>query len=224
MFPGFVISLERRPDRLRAFTADVGEALKGFVEIRARRAVDGSTLVFDDELRARINPWNFEHMSEKMLRGYMGNALSLLSIFKTAALMRERFIFVFEDDARLINPRLVRVLRSLCDNLPHADLVWLNDYDRSSTKAERIVNRFKIACAPLLPWTTKRWSAETEKTTEAFMISPRFATHFAQAFERNLGACDEHIRAFVSQQSDVLSLCVSPPIFIQADRSDSDVR
>jgi GR25 family glycosyltransferase involved in LPS biosynthesis len=221
---GFVINLERRPDRLSAFNANVGEALKGMVDIQPRKAVDGAALVFDEELRTRINPWNFKHMSEPMLRGYVGNALSLLSIFESVALMKDRFVFVFEDDARLINQRVVGVLRDMCDHIPNADLIWLNDYDRSSTKAERIANRLKLACAPMLPWTTKRWSAQTERTTEAFVTSPRFAARFAGAFERNLGACDEHIRTFVSQQSDIVCLCISPPIFTQADRSDSDVR
>jgi hypothetical protein len=163
-------------------------------------------------------------MSEKMLRGYMGNALSLLDVFQTAARMRDQFVFVFEDDARIIDRRLVRLLRKLCDDVPRCDLIWLNDYDRGSTKWERIINRAKLGCVPLLPFlTVKRWSAETEKTTEAFMVAPRFAARFAKAFEQNLGACDEHIRHFVAQ-SDAECYCISPPMFTQADRADSDVR
>jgi hypothetical protein len=159
-----------------------------------------------------------------MLRGYMGNALSLLSVFENIALMHDRYVFVFEDDARIINNRVVDVLTRFCRRLPDADLIWLNDYDRSSTKAERISNRLKLACAPMSPWSIKRWAAQTERTTEAFMVTPRFAARFALEFKHNLGACDEHIRHFVSRSPDIVSLWLSPPIFTQADRSDSDVR
>jgi hypothetical protein len=70
--PGFVISLERRPDRLSAFSTNVAVQLRHIVDIQPRKAVDGSILVFDDELRARVNPWNFKHMSEPYAAGVYG--------------------------------------------------------------------------------------------------------------------------------------------------------
>jgi hypothetical protein len=50
--------LSADPIDWRLFEASVTTALRGLVAIRPQKAVDGSTLVFDDELRARINPIN----------------------------------------------------------------------------------------------------------------------------------------------------------------------
>lgn len=222
---GFVISLDRRPDRLAEFKYKTWSALKSIVEIHRQSAIDGASLEFDAALRARVNPWNFQHCAERKWRGIVGTAMSHLVLFERIGQMTDDLVFVFEDDARIINLDLLPLLSKVSAEPPEgADLIWLNDYHRGSTRFERIKEKARIHFASLLSPRFIRWQANTEKTTEAYMISPRLARVLVGTLTNDLGAIDEHMRAVASQPRGLFSYYVSPPIFTQADRADTDAQ
>jgi GR25 family glycosyltransferase involved in LPS biosynthesis len=130
MVSGYVINLPHRTDRLAAFIANA-QKLGSDVVIEPFAAVNGATLVLDDALRHRVNPWNFEHLNERRLRGMLGCALSHLTLWERIATTKDEMVFIFEDDARLIDPDSAHLIMTALSKIPpDADLIWLNDYDR----------------------------------------------------------------------------------------------
>ena len=222
---GFVISLAHRPDRLATFRTAKSPLFKT-IDISVFRAIDGRMLEFTPELVGRIHPWNIEHLSDAKLRGIVGCAMSHIDVWNQIAKMPDNdLVAVFEDDAfpkhASVATAIAKVLATAPDD---ADLIWLTAWDRSSTRATRIANRIKLAAAPVAFISFTRWAAVTEKTTEAYLIRPRFAAILSAAISTNMGAIDEHMRGFCAAHPNFTCLSVSPPLFTQRDRSDTDIQ
>ncbi|MEP7272631.1 MAG: glycosyltransferase family 25 protein, partial [Acidobacteriota bacterium] len=120
-----LLNLDRRPDRLKTFReAALAKAGARFLERCERfRAVDGESLVMDDDIRHlfRGNDFNYR-------RGMIGCALSHLEIWKEAAKTDDATFLVFEDDVRLTDDfggQLVEVCGALAEDHPNFDLVIL---------------------------------------------------------------------------------------------------
>jgi len=210
-------------------------------------AVSGMELVFDEALNSRIHPWNFEHLSERRLRGVIGCALSHLAVWEQIATQKQGMILIFEDDARCIDPDSAhRILAALNNVPPDADLVWLNDYDRLQEK--RLSFRLKRRLLHQMDklWGTtwfrqtasrlpiklslvtgrirfQRWEPTAEKTAEAYLISPSYAKRLHEHIRNNIGAIDEHMRGYVAECGGNVYE-IKPPLFTQANRADTDIQ
>jgi hypothetical protein len=220
--PAFCISLLKRPERLAAFNAHADETgLSRLFDLDPFPAFDGSQLVLDHELRSRIAPWNLEHMTEGRLRGNLGCTLSHLEIWRRIANMNERLVAVFEDDARAIAPAVF--VRQAVMNAPKdADFIWLNDYNYGLRCGLRFRLRRRLGSfAPPVRRVRFGLMPDVLTTTEAYLISPSFASKIEPAIRANLGAIDRHVQIYV-KNNGTRAYQVEPPLFSQADRSQSD--
>ena len=237
---GFVINLERRPDRLTALQ----ENLSGTdgLTLSICKAIDGRTLYLDDDLLRRIDPWNFSHLSQVKLRSVVACALSHVACWKLIKSSGHQWHLVLEDDARLINPSFSARLVTLPSLIPpDAEIVWLNEYEappignrlyRGLKHLGLRSRRFRHGAleklsnelgADLIPVKFKRWRPLREKSTEAYLITPRFATKLTEAIENHLGAIDEHMRGTIARL-DSTAYELSYPLFRQADTTDTDIQ
>jgi GR25 family glycosyltransferase involved in LPS biosynthesis len=220
MIPAYLINLTRRPDRKAKFLKK-NASLLPFLDIQFIEAIDGAELDLS-ELAPRIDRWNFENMSEKKLRGYLGNGLSHLKCLQLIA-ESNRSGLVLEDDAVLFSSVSLRLFRRLLNYNPPVDLVWLTNWARGASWMDRYVTRASILASPIL---TKpilsSWDAQFEKTTEAYIISANYAAIIAEMYRNNLGAFDEHIRGYTRGLNARAFYC-RPALFRQDDRADSDV-
>jgi GR25 family glycosyltransferase involved in LPS biosynthesis len=218
-----VITLQRRPDRYSEFKYLTWAPLKGFLTLTRHDAVDGRTLVFDAALRSRVNPWNFDNLTEARMRGVIGCALSHLAVLQTVAASAAPAL-VFEDDARLIDPGAPHFLRTALGRLPGGyDLVWLNAYNRGASHLERATTCGLLALGRPLPPRFVCWPARFEKTTEAYIVSPRGAAKLAETRINNVGAFDEHVRS-VTLHHVLNAYCLTPPVFKQHNMHDTDIQ
>jgi len=237
MLDGYVINLRSRPDRLAGFQHRMAP-FRSQIRINVFPAVDGKDLDLED-IKPRVNPWNFEHLNEDRLRGVLGCALSHLSVWKIIAASEAPLAFVFEDDVAIRDPWLIRDMEHIARTLPRdSELVWLNDYatpgDRSvlrrltdrldslSPSFERLILRVKIISTPNRI-SFRRWPANSLKTGEAYAISPNLAKRFFELYKDDLGACDEHMRNY-TKLTGANAYEMSIPIFKQFDRSDTNIQ
>ena len=102
MLDGYVINLRSRPDRLAGFQHRMAP-FRSQIRINFFPAVDCKDLDLED-IKPRVNPWNFEHLNEDRLRGVLGCALSHLSVWKIIAASEAPLAFVFEDDVAIRDP------------------------------------------------------------------------------------------------------------------------
>jgi GR25 family glycosyltransferase involved in LPS biosynthesis len=93
-----VVNLERRPDRLAAFTAELEERAGTDMARRCRRfpAIDGAALQLTDAVRDQFRGNDFGYR-----RGVIGCALSHLGLWREVAAADAAACLVFEDDAEL---------------------------------------------------------------------------------------------------------------------------
>jgi GR25 family glycosyltransferase involved in LPS biosynthesis len=238
VYPGFVISLARRGERLASFLSHTATArLATEIQVEPFAAVDGSKLVLDEGLRSRIRPWNFAHMDERQLRGNLGCTLSHLEIWDKIAAMNCKMAFVFEDDARLIDLHLARMVGETLRRAPaDADLVWLNDYDigRRGGLRYRLRRRLRSLFSRLIgvgaaqrmlaPKSVRFFlNPDSLTTTEAYLIAPAFARKLSEGIRNDLGAVDRHMMQLISAHRARVYQ-VDPPLFTQRDRNDSETR
>lgn len=223
---GLVISLQRRPERLQEFR-ERNSALTPKIDFQHLEAVDGKTLDLTGSLRQRVHPWNFENLDEPMLRGVVGCALSHLAAWERIAKVDAPFALVFEDDAAPLFRQIDLAFQRLCVNLPQTfDVIWLSDWDRSPYHPLKRVQNSVCRTWKRAVMNPKAiaWHPATEKTAEAYVISPAGARRLADFFRDNLGAADEHMRQFAATDPTARFFEASPPLFGQADRSNSDIR
>jgi hypothetical protein len=231
----YVISLPRRAERLARFLSHVDAmGLSTLIQFEPFSAVDGSRLAMDDELKGRIDPWNFEHVNQERLRGIIGCALSHLEVWRRVSMSNEK-VFVFEDDARLIDLELLSLVGQLFERMPNnTDLIWLNDYDMWHRGGARHRARERLRSlssglvgpaitAQLLRPRRVHFSKSPDRltTAEAYLISPAFAGQLHKGIGNNLGAVDRKMSQFVAAHQ-CRAYQVHPPLFTQADRTDSD--
>ena len=126
------------------------------------------------------------------------------------------------------------MVQSALNLLPkNADLVWLNDYNfwaRESVKC-------KIVCKLsrnffLRSFVSSRRSVSFTRmpdvmtTTEAYIVTPKFAKNLYDGIKNNLGATDRHMQLFIAKslQSNYKIYQSNPALFTQADRADSAIQ
>lgn len=242
----YVINLDHRPDRYSAFQERVGSRLP-WASIERVSGILGKDLVLNDAFMARVTSKYRTPELANWMRANMGCTLSHVSCWRRIA-NSNRMGLVFEDDARLFSSASARYLQRLLDTVPaDAGLIFLNDYNRpdwradlrtrATRSAERlfgrsIANRFDATVVSAECWlaattaTTifRRWDPTRLKSTEAYAITPELAAKAAEYVDRNLGAIDIQIQEFFASDPIAVGYELTPPMFFQADRRDSDIR
>jgi GR25 family glycosyltransferase involved in LPS biosynthesis len=242
---GLVINLDNRTDRLSSFQGHVAARLPDVTFTRIS-AVNGRELILDDALLGRIDPRNFIPGTDSQMRGNVGCTLSHIKAWRVAQCVQERHVLVFEDDARFVSGSAMRHFARAIRRVPeHADLVFLNEYNRTDWRAalirglsgasrtgshgeliggrgRQLASAESFLAMNLNAIVFRPWEATHLKTTEAYLISPRFARALADRLQDWLGAVDEHIRVFV-QAEGAKAFEMIPALFRQADRSDSNI-
>jgi GR25 family glycosyltransferase involved in LPS biosynthesis len=236
---GFVINLDRRPDRLALFRnrfATVNSV------INRLPAIDGSTINVE-RYWDMLNPWLKIFGTEKLIRGIIGCKLSHEAAWSIISKLDDKLYFVFEDDAIFLSDVIVPKLLDFSNIAPpQADLVWLNRNDLTAPlllpiRAKQFADRF----APKLSLGTKssdlitkfliqkgkpsfkRWPGISSKTTEAYAIRPRYAAKlleytkpWSDAIDAQMRSANEHLEGHV--------YTIFPPWFDQDGRHDSDIQ
>ena len=214
MAVSYVISLARRTDRYAAFQkATVPAVLAlGYPEPTLLEGVDGTALdINDDELRKRVNPWNFRYLREKTLRGVIGCCLSHLACYEALARGQSKYALIFEDDCVLVEPRSMPPGPTL-PPLPAGvfGIIFLNRWDKVPPNTD----------APLtyVPWVTG-------KTAESYIISREYAKILYEYNYNNIGAIDAHMGLCYKLHPEFPHYELSNGgIFCQRNRRDSDIQ
>jgi GR25 family glycosyltransferase involved in LPS biosynthesis len=219
----YVISLERSPQRLSSFLQHTkSTGLNDVFHFTPIPAVDGTKLDLST-LTHRVSESNLSQITR--IRGILGCALSHLDCWRKIADGTD-VAAIFEDDARLIDGINYTMVDAALRNLPsYLNLVWLNDYNlwaREDLKRKVRRKLAKVVGKTLLEARSVTFTAmpDVMTTTEAYIISPKFAKTLHDGLMNNLGACDRHMQLFIAK-SGMRVLQSNPALFTQADRSDS---
>ena len=223
----YVVSLARRPERLAAFQAHFADTgLSRCIDVQPFVAYDGSQLDIES-LKPRISAWNLSNLNEGRLRSIVGCALSHLEVWRRIGEQTEPMI-VFEDDARLARGVDESLVASALNSLPpDAELVWLNDYNYAARADTGVGSRLRKKFAQLTGSdarpgkVTFRSMPDVLTTAEAYAITPAYGRRLVSAIENDIGAIDRHLQ-LVNNRSQSKVYQTDPPLFGQADRSDSD--
>jgi glycosyl transferase family 25 len=209
---GYLINLEKRPDRLKNFVDNVQKFLPD-IQIEKIIAVDGSFLDLNDKnLKKNVNPWNFKNLREKTLRGVIGCCLSHLNCYKKIIESNDRYAIIFEDDCVFIKNKEITSNEEL-KNLPIPEnfgIIWLNEWKNKIDS--KFLNEYYYLVS------------EGYKTTEAYIISKEFAKILYDENINNIGAIDAHIGQVYSKHPEYPCYNIKSNIFIQRDRLDSNIR
>ncbi len=209
---GYLINLEKRQDRFENFVNGVQKLLPD-IHIERVNAVDGSSLdLGSEDLKKRVNPWNFKYLGEKTLRGVIGCCLSHLDCYKKIIESNDKYVIIFEDDCVFIKDMEINS-NDFLKNLPIPEkfgIIWLNDWGNS------IDNKFINEHYNLV--------SSGAKTTEAYIISKEFAKILYDENINNIGAIDAHIGQVYSRHPEYPCFNIKTNIFTQRDRRDSDIR
>lgn len=223
----YVVSLAKRPERLAAFREHLAETgLQACIDVEPFVAVDGSQLDLES-LKPRIAPWNLEHMTEGRLRGNLGCTLSHVELWRRVGEQTQP-ILILEDDARLSPDIDAQMVASALERLPNdADFVYLNDYNygvRAGVKARLRRKITHLSGMEMRAWkVTFAAMPDVLATTEAYVVSPAYGRRLSTTIGNELGAVDRQVQLFNSRaQGKVYQ--AEPPLFGQADRSNSDTR
>lgn len=214
----YVISLASRPDRLTAFMEETH--IPVVFAVRPFQAVNGVDALIGADVRARIT--KRENIPPRKLPGIVGCCLSHVGVWERIAAQSEPMA-VFEDDARPKHgDESLRMALRAMDRLPKdADLVWMNDYNvwnRQSLRSRLRGRLTKVLGGP--ERALFRPMPYVLTTTEAYVITPRFAARLADAMRDDIGAADEQMRHY-SELWNARVYQTDPPLFTQADRNDS---
>ena len=118
------------------------------------------------------------------------------------------------------------LVASALKKLPNdAEMVWLNDYSYGA-RAD-LGGRLRTKLAQLTGADIRSGKVsfgarpDVLTTAEAYAITPAYARRLISEIENNIGAIDRHMQLVNSRpRSKVYQ--TEPPLFGQADRSDSD--
>jgi GR25 family glycosyltransferase involved in LPS biosynthesis len=208
---GYVINLKCRPDRLDRFNNSVKKYLPN-IDIEVVEAINGNNLNLNDtELIRRVNKQNY-HLTEKTFRGVIDCCLSHLECYKKIYESNEKYAMIFEDDCYFINGTK-NTANDIIVNLKLPDkfgIIWFNEClwgDKLKTSSKPTLIPYK-GC----------------KTTESYLISKEFAKILYYENINNIGAIDHRIGLLGYKYSDYPYYTIDNDIFIQYDRSDSNIR
>ena len=204
----FVINLNRRQDRLQRFN----DTFKDYFEIIREPAVDNKELRITQELKSRINEWNFKYVPHKV-KNITATCLSHLNVWKKISKLSDPFVFVFEDDCTFINEDVkVHFEKYFHELILPKDfgIIWFNGEikDTPGTQIE-------------LPFRLKEYTGDN--TAEGYVLTPSFAKELIHAIENDLGAVDQHMKLY-TQKTNQKSFKCFPPFFCQVDRRDTDIQ
>jgi len=223
----YVVSLAKRPERLAAFQEHLAETgLQACIDVEPFVGVDGSQLDLES-LKPRIAPWNLEHMTEGRLRGNLGCTLSHVELWRRVGEQTQP-ILILEDDARLSAGVDAQMVASALKSLPtDADFVYLNDYNYGVRAGIKARVRRKITHLSGIEMRARRVTfaamPDVLATTEAYVVSPAYGRRLSTTIGNELGAVDRQVQLFNGRaQGKVYQ--AEPPLFGQADRSNSDTR
>ncbi len=219
----FVINLERRPDRLQAFMQHMQQAgMDQVFQFETFKAVEGRDLDLE-AFRHRVSPANWAQIDR--LRGHLGCSLSHLECWRQIA-AGQAPAAVFEDDARIVSGIGQDLIRAALQDMPRgAGLVWLNEYnywqrEPLMRKLQRKL-RSALGLGPAAPRSVAYTPMPDVLTTmESYVVAPDFAQRMYEGVHDSLGAIDRQVQAFVARSGRQATQC-HPPLFTQADRSDS---
>lgn len=222
MYKAFAINLARRPDRYTAFI-ERNESLWNFIDVQRVEAVDGQT-VDVDPLRHKISEADLA-LRPSELRGTIACSLSHQRALGIIAGLTDRFALVFEDDAMMAKPWVANRLAWIFRSVPKdADLAWLGGPDIGIGPRRKWLYKAMLSNSLTLFPKFSRWETEFLKTTEAYAVSPRFAAVLCGFIDRSIGAIDRNLLAYAQRHREAIFYRHAPPIFVQADRRDSDIR
>jgi hypothetical protein len=133
-----------------------------------------------------------------------------------------------EDDARLADGIDARMVASALENLPSdADFVYLNDYNYGVRAGVTARLRRKITHLSGLDIRPRSVTfgamPDVLATTEAYVVTPAYGRRLSTTIGNELGAVDRQIQLFNSKAQGKVYQS-EPPLFGQADRSNSDTR
>jgi len=208
---GYVINLKCRPDRLDRFNNCVKKYLPD-IDVEVVEAINGNNINLNDPtLIRRVNRQNL-NLTEKLLRGITGCCLSHLECYKRIYESNEKYAMIFEDDCYFINGT-ENTSNDIIVNLKLPDkfgIIWFNECvwsDKLKTNSNPTLIHYD-GC----------------KTTESYLISKEFAKILYYENINNLGAIDHHIGLLRYKYPDYPYYTIDNDIFIQYDRSDSNIR
>jgi GR25 family glycosyltransferase involved in LPS biosynthesis len=135
---------------------------------------------------------------------------------------------ILEDDARLSAGVDAQMVASALKSLPtDADFVYLNDYNYGVRAGIEARLRRKITHLSGIEVRARRVTfaamPDVLATTEAYVVSPAYGRRLSTTIGNELGAVDRQVQLFNGRgQGKVYQ--AEPPLFGQADRSNSDTR
>jgi len=220
-YKGFVINLDRRPERYKQFK-DQFKYVKS-IDIERFSAVDGKTLTLTPELSNRISK-NSDSNSPRYKR-IVSCCLPHINLYKkiVSEYSSEPFVFVFEDDCAFINKTSQQRFDSISHNLKLPEdfyIIYLNKMNEASPTDSTEVINYKLK--PL-------WDDYTfNPTFESYIINMRYLPELIHSLENNIWKIDHSIVDVVKNKekelNKILAYVFDPPITCQYDRSDTDIQ
>ncbi len=206
---GYVINLKRREDRLDKFKDNIINNLNG-IDIEVIEAVDGKEIRFDDEMKKRINPWNFKFLNEDRLRGVVGCCLSHLKVYEKMIQDNIDHCIVFEDDCDFINEEVKNNAIDILSQVKipnNYGIIFLNNsFYKGKNYDDNLIELTKF-----------------NNTTEAYIINRKYAEILYKYNYNNIGAIDMHMQQCFSKNR-YKHYILKNIMFCQKNRSDTDIQ
>jgi len=204
---GYVINLKKRPDRLNRFTNEVSKYLPD-INIIVIEAIDGDLLNLQDEFYKKIV--NKHKLSEKMSRGIIGCCLSHLNCYDLICKNNDDYVMIFEDDCSFISDEHKKIAQDYLKNLEIPEkfgIIFLNKW--RSVPIQRVGKLNRITGAP---------------TTEAYIINKEYAEILYRENINDIWTIDSQMCKIMNKYPEYPSYQLVDGLFIQYDRSDTDIQ
>ncbi len=210
---GYLINMKSRPDRLQNFKNNVEKYLPD-INIELVEAADGKSLDLNDiELKKNINEWNFKYLNDKCLRGIVGCCLSHLKCYKKMIDENIDKAIIFEDDCIFRNDSYKNIILNETIIPEDCGIIWINYWENTDYCN---IKPSKYPNMSYLP--------NTAPTTEAYIITNKFAKILYNNIHNDIGAIDVMIKQTFNKFSELNPYILKDPPFKQNNRSDSDIR
>ena len=207
---GYVINLEKRPDRLQRFKDQIAASLPD-IDISVVEAIDGTLLDLEQPFfKKYVNRWNYDNLSEKTLRGVIGCCLSHLQCYDLISKSDDEYSIIFEDDCAFRTEGKKKMAQTVINNLQIPEkfgIIFLNKW--YSKKVQRVGQLNRIEGAP---------------TAEAYIISREYASILYRENINNIGAIDAHMGQLINRYPNHPSFQLIDELFIQHNRKDTNIQ
>ncbi len=213
MTKGYLINLERRPDRLLRFNS---EPFVIDFDIEVVPAVDGQEVVVD---HSRIEQHFFRKLSEEKTKRVYACCLSHIKVLEKIysdylSTNDNTPVVVFEDDCILMvdYTDFKRAWKDLVIN-DNINFVWLGSSNLYPKKLQ--IGSYRESSIKVL-------QSSTDFTAESYMIRPSYAKVLYDSMVNNIGSSDGIMLQFL--EKNFQNYCLNFPLFCQRDRSDTDIQ